>query len=475
MDHNGRLNCQVRLRDQGGSPVGCGFICDDRHVMTCTHVVASCLNGPVDRGIVECAFPGEKYHRAKLRVIKSVPTNADARDQQANLLRDIAVLELEPGSTFPANFQSVSSILASLDQHMEFRGTGIMTGFLEGIQIGGKTGEYGETSRVFVAGYHPDQMTQPGCSGAAVFHGHQGLLGMVTEVQQDATGLIVPIEVLRKFWPIRGATESALAGPTAEAAITRTAEPLNKRMLRTFSDFDRVDQSADFRNAFDRNWNQNRSAMLCAISGLKEDVPLHCRDKFKNSDLKEFLRRNNIAASKIDALEISWPHDRRRFDVKDALARMKGVLAVHLRAPETTPRQIRETLNTDLRQLIFFSKLDQRTFGKDHLELLHNWAAYFCEIDDEPIDRPLIHFLIIQLNPTGFRPGSLAPNALLARFYRDLIARTNRKMPAGSEIESTQLLNYFDIDFLDNWIATNAETVGLDEQLAEEVRESARA
>lgn len=366
---------------------------------------------------------------------------------------------------------------------MEFFGTGIMKGYLDGIQIAGQTGEPVESNRVFVAGFHPDQSVQPGCSGAAIFHGHEGLLGLVAEVQQTAMALIIPIEILRKVLSIRGANPASSTPSGGEAIAGKTAEPLNKRMLRAFSDFDRHDQSADFRDAFDRKWNQNRSVMLCAIAGLDDDVPSHCRDKFRHYDLKDFLRRNNIAASKIDALEISWPLHERKFDVERVLKRMKGVLAGHLHASGTEPGQIREALNTDLRQLIFYSQLDQRTFysrpnqrtlGKNQLDLLQKWAAYFNAIDDEPIDRPLIHFLIIKLDPDDFQATSQEPNALLTAFYRDLIARTNRKMPPDSEIENTSLLNYFDIDFIDNWIGMNSEIVGLDEQLADDVREAAR-
>lgn len=470
MDYKRRLDCQVRLLDHRGSPKGCGFICGDRQVMTCTHVVDSCLRN-ASSPIITAMFPGSPGHRARLTVLKSYPPIAASAGEDG-LARDIAVLELEKDSTFPAEFSVASSSLSVLEEHAEFRGTGIAEGYLAGVQFAGETGEYVDHSRVFVASWEEDQAVQPGCSGAALFHRHEGVIGMVAEVQQVKTGLIIPIQILRRVWPVSGnATAHIATIPTAPAAAS---EPLNKRLLREFSRFDRAVQTSEFRGFFDDRWTENKAALICAIAGIEADLPRHCRDKFRNHDLKDFFRRNDINASKVDALEITWPRDEKRFEPESMFARMRGELAVHLNASGNRPDQIRQALNTDLRPLIFYSQIDERNFGRSHLALLQKWAAYFSEIDDETIDRPLVHFLIVRLEAGDFRPSNEQPTALLTRSYRELVTGANRELPADAEIRATSLLGYFDIDFLDNWLEMNADIVGIDQDRLEELRDDAR-
>lgn len=467
-----RLLSQVRMSDGNFSPVGCGFIFSPTEVMTCTHVVTSCLGRPASAGaVVMAAFPVAEGHLARLRVREAYPTRLPSPSGDADLLLDIAILELEEGSTFPASHSIATSRLHAVEPDQKFSGTGIKKGFLKGIQIKGVTGDYAELSRVFVAAWEDDQAVKPGCSGAAVFHPTDGLLGMVAEVQQERSGLIIPIEALRKAAPIGDGSGGEIGRRPAQ---TLAAEPLNKLFLKEINRFDRDPQAAQFRRYFNESWTAHKSALICAIAGIEEDVPKRCRDRFRNYDLRDFFEKNNISAHKIDALEISWPQTEKRFDVDQAFATMRGELALHLNALEDDPASIRQKFNEDLRPLIFYSQLDQRTFGRRHVALLRKWKTYFCEIDDESIDRPLIHFLIVRLDSRDFRPGSDEPNAILNRFYKSMIASAQEEDGTGAPIYAASILNYFDLDFVENWIDRYGSDAGLDDDRVAEVKDDAR-
>jgi hypothetical protein len=196
---------RVRVLGPRG-PVGAGFLVDQRHVLTCAHVVANALDvpddGPRPVGTVQVDFapagPSPPIP-AHVREEGWTPVGADDRG-------DVAVLELQgdlPGSVGPA----------PLRQPARLRGRAVSTfGYPRGI-------EHGEWAHATVSGFAgpSDEWVQldgttvtgrrieRGFSGAAVYdQTARGVVGMVVAEDKQAEVKIawmIPVEVLARAWP----------------------------------------------------------------------------------------------------------------------------------------------------------------------------------------------------------------------------------------------------------------------------------
>ena len=209
-----RVHCRVVLLDRNNRPVGCGFICGPRHVMTCTHVVCTALGNPPGEAWVgktlAVSFAADRTTLADMKVIASHPV-------AEGLLADISLLELCEGNAFPASFTIAGSILRSITGRLQIAGVGINV-LDEEVQIEGPTGQYAGLNRVFVRAVDNshDVSFQPGCSGTAVFDDNYGLVGMAAQRQADVTGFIIPIQILRQVWRLAETTAN-LPDPITKA------------------------------------------------------------------------------------------------------------------------------------------------------------------------------------------------------------------------------------------------------------------
>ncbi|UVO51131.1 hypothetical protein M0208_11585 [Sphingomonas sp. SUN019] len=473
-----RLNCQVRLADAGGSLHGCGVICGPRHVLTCTHVVEDCLGSIGVGAAIDARFSGFADARATMTVSEYYPVEPTADGTaEARLRRDICVLELAPGSTFPVGFVIASAYRGDLAEDLDFSGLGL--GAFEeeagafvvrNVDLKGRTGNYSEPNRMFVSGREDDQLIRPGCSGTAAFAGSQGLIGLIVEEQGAKSGFIIPIEILRRVWNFDDGAIAADPAKAAPAAIAPIAEPLNQRMLAEFDFFDREQQVVQFSRYFDVNWKQARRGFVCAIAGLDDDLPPQCRDRIRNH-LKPFFEKQGFKAAKIFAYEIGWPTEE-RFDVAQRFDEMIGRLQLHVGADEADDDALRTGLNERLAPAVFYSTVDQRYWGKRHVLLLQQWSDMLARISAAALEKPLIHFLIIRLDKTQLQAGTAEPDARLERFYRDLDAEVNRKA-AIRRIERTDRLRDFERDFVENWVEQVGAKLGLEEAAVAAVQRNA--
>lgn len=464
-----RLNCQVRLADADGGLHGCGVISGPRHVLTCTHVVEDCLGSISVGAMIDVRFSGFGDARATMTVGEFYPVAPDAdAAAEARLRRDICVLELAPGSTFPVGFVTASAYRGDLSEDLDFSGLGL--GAFEeeaglvvvrNVDLKGRTGSYSEPNRMFVSGREDDQLIRPGCSGTAAFAGAQGLIGLIVEEQGAKSGFIIPIEILRRVWNFDDGAIAADPTAPASTAPVSIAEPLNQRFLAEFDFFDREQQVVQFSRFFDINWKQARRGFVCAIAGLDDDLPPQCRDRIRNH-LKPFFEKQGFKATKIFAYEIGWPTEE-RFDVAQRLDEMIGKLQLHVGADEADVDALRTGLNERLAPAVFYSIVDQRYWGKRHVLLLQSWSDMLARISATALEKPLIHFLIVRLDKMQVQVAAPEPDARLERFYRDLDADVNRKAVVR-RIERTDRLRHFERDFVENWVEQVGAKLGLEER-----------
>jgi hypothetical protein len=200
-----RLHASVRIWGQD-APVGAGFVVGDRHVMTCAHVVADSagdrarLRGrkepPLDLLIrMDAPFaPGKFFTGRVIAECWRPETGVESSE-----LDDVAVIEIVEGE-LPASAVKVHKTRAVRDGDM-IVGLGVAANLPQGVAINGRFQE-NISNRFLISGATVDAAVRPGCSGAAAWNlDRGGIAGMIAEMQQSATGRVIPIDFLEQVWP----------------------------------------------------------------------------------------------------------------------------------------------------------------------------------------------------------------------------------------------------------------------------------
>ncbi|MCP1469023.1 hypothetical protein J3E64_000694 [Sphingobium sp. OAS761] len=479
MNSEQRLACQVRLGDAEGNLLGCGFICGQRHVLGCTHVVAACVGGPLKKGdVVSARFPMAPFHRAQLVVRDFHPSDGtEAMGPAIHRLRDLCLLELAPGFSFPVDFVAATPMRGTLADDMPVYALGMghlrdeegrWSGDVGGVGLRGALGDYDDLSRRRVHFRDEEIAVRRGCSGTGAF-GPGGLIGMVVEKQEARTAFIVPLAVLGDMWSFDLEAPTAVqsgAAPPGPAAV-----PVNRAWLNAFEEFDRSDQVAHFRTAFKARWQDASGAFMCAIAGLDADLPLSCRERLRLT-LRPFLEKQGFSFRKFLAEEISWPV-RERFDVAGEFDRMRNVIAYHVGSDEAGAAAIRQGLNDRHQPSAFFSMIDQRHWGRRHAQLLRQWGDLLRELSSERLEKPCIHFIIFRLDAGQVDPAAPEPMHRLRRFYAGALADVNDRGVPG-RLAGTELLNDFMFDNVETWVERVGAEMDLDEDRIDDIKAQAR-
>lgn len=190
-------------------PVGVGFVVDERHIMTCAHVVADALGDrarakgkcPSEDELIEVDFLAIPAGRNRTRVGTTVrswkPIGAESP-------ADIALLRLANNGIIPPNARPVEAC-NRLYYEDTFRAFGVARNMPDGrIVFGMYTGKLAD-GRLQVNANTEDAAVRPGCSGAAAWNVRRGgIMGMVVQQQdQHAARLISVADLLMVFPELR--------------------------------------------------------------------------------------------------------------------------------------------------------------------------------------------------------------------------------------------------------------------------------
>jgi energy-coupling factor transporter ATP-binding protein EcfA2 len=196
---------RARLLDSEGRTAGSGFLVDDRHVLTCAHVVARQLgiNGAdprIPNGIVGLDFPAvpsAEPMQARVSANGWFPPNSNGGD-------DIAVLELTAQAPLSAIRAPLRTLQGGFGHH--FRCFGFPEGLPHGLwiegTISGRAGPQSEWVQLQVAGSVP-----AGFSGSAIYDDTvEAVVGMLVAVTSAATttaptAWMLPVDALIRAWP----------------------------------------------------------------------------------------------------------------------------------------------------------------------------------------------------------------------------------------------------------------------------------
>ncbi|MET8045726.1 serine protease [Micromonospora sp. NPDC005215] len=342
----------VRVRAQHGEVLGAGMALDDRHVLTCAHVVGAAGETDLPSAGAEPTWtvlvdlvgqPGSRTVPARVVPGCWWPPTSDGRD-------DIALLELaEPAPRGP--FAPLRRMRGTWDRRV------IMYGFPETLEHGvyvearltGRSGAGRERVQMLSATTGPQ--VSPGFSGSAVVDAQTGhVVGMVVSTYRDggrnqdvAGGLdagsglswMIPVETILGRLP---RLRAQVPGESAVDPSFRSAEdtPANQRVLRQLAGF------------FGRLSSDN--VLVIVIDHSDSDVAAAVRQAavLSSRELRPSIDPETIPdAPPIGSIDLAVDAtDRSTKDVSRRIADWAGEASAasaapgHDRAADTTPRSI---------------------------------------------------------------------------------------------------------------------------------------
>jgi hypothetical protein len=198
-----------------------------------------------------------------------------------------------------------------------------------------------------------------------------------------------------------------------------------------------------------------RGAVVCTIAGLRDDMPVLCRDRCLQVKLRERLESVQIGKLPIPR-KIWWP-DQRGIKLESSLANLTQQVKSAMRATNATPVEIRRAFNNGPAPWVFFSPIERETFDTAHRDLLFAWVKFWREVGMEPLNKPLVVFLLMHLD------GSSPPDFSLERFFLDDLSS---EPPDGAA--ALDLLSDFSRDDVGDWLRIKASELGVSDEDVEE-------
>lgn len=308
------IGYQVWLGSQIAGFCGCGIIVDNRHVVSCNHVVRQCLSldglygsRPDDlvgkrvmvrcgTGLVEC------------EVVRNVPL--PERDFGEQPFDDLALLRRVDDSAFPANSAALLAAAELEDSLLRARqAMFVATG------LGVSAGTHGLPAQFisdpvegrllvraqFKHWYHTSEdlghlMSEKGCSGAAAVSVAvpDTVLGLIQGGLQLQNGLVIPAAIVGSFAEANGVRPRWLARqPDAEErpsplrAVRRKAAALSLSP-ELLAECDRTPQKQIFQSASITFLEASAKCLFLALSGSQRDLPDLSNRKFSADSIRAY-------------------------------------------------------------------------------------------------------------------------------------------------------------------------------------------
>jgi hypothetical protein len=391
-----------------------GFLVDQRHVMTCAHVIGQALGddktdarargiAPATTETVRLDFivrPVTKREDTyEAEVVAAAWRPKGGRDEPA----DVAVLRILGDAPLPPKSLPVWTYTESCVGD-GFRAFGITRVLPDGTNTQGKIIGDVSADRIEVFADDAEVAITNGFSGTAVWNGEGlGVVGMVVEAVGAKKGLFIPITSLDSVWP--GLVKQQ--DRTSTASVSAPARPLGLRLADDLHTFDRQRQTTAFEKAIEDFWGKKRSPVICAIEGIADDLPMLFRDRCTKLTLRNLLGDNDPQLLKID-----WSNPAAWGGVPEALAILKHQVKSELKAIDASPAEIRTRYNKDAIPWAFFSFLKEAELTLLHKNLLREWIAFWREVGDQALSTPLAVLLI-------FERESSPPSTFLDELFKE--------------------------------------------------------
>ncbi len=304
---------RVWLGSQEAGYCGCGIIVDDRHVVSCNHVVRQSLakdlyGDSVDdlkgrrlmvrcpTGLVEC------------EVVRNVPL--PSRDFGEQPFHDLALLRRTDGSSFAPGSAAILASSAVEEQLLrenraKFAGTGL--GSSAGSQqLAAQFMSVPFEGRLLVRAefkywYHTSEdlghlISEHGCSGGAAVSVAlpDTVLGLVQGGLKIQTGLVIPAAIVGSFLEASGIRPRWLTEipditerPTALRTLRKKPAALALRP-ELLAECDRTPQKQIFQSASVTFLQANGKCLFLAISGGQQDLPDLSNRKFSGDSVRAY-------------------------------------------------------------------------------------------------------------------------------------------------------------------------------------------
>lgn len=222
----------------------------------------------------------------------------------------------------------------------------------------------------------------PGCSGAPIFEtggkGKRRFLGMVSDAfsaddsSQGKTAYAIMPKHLAEHVPSNLRSKMGAAAITMPALFSQT--------------FDRKEQTQKLKRRLDAKGTDG--SLICLLAGIKDDDPLHCRDRLIKDCLETFLSRSEFSTKDLNSTYLVWSRAP-EFDVSEAFEKVVLDADLANEQPASRPR-------------VFHSLLNHRMLDSpSHLELLQKIFAFISQQSNKASRQgqaaPIVYFLILQL------------------------------------------------------------------------------
>jgi DNA-binding PadR family transcriptional regulator len=202
----------IRIFHRNGTVVGAGFLVNEKHCITCAHVVRQALNylegNDILQELIDLDFPQVNLEREKKREPKITlkakvviwrPYRSDLIGE-AKVGEDIAVLKIE--GELPSEIKPIELIIAEKPWDHSFRIHGFPEGHDCGIWTEGKLKE--SQGNGWIQMRPEERSIEQGFSGAPVWDEQQkGVIGMAVASEDKSVGVMsafaIPTEILVNF------------------------------------------------------------------------------------------------------------------------------------------------------------------------------------------------------------------------------------------------------------------------------------
>lgn len=433
---------------RGDQPVGVGFVLDSTHVMTCAHVVADALRPrvsetqdatPVDELTIDFpALQPRNGMRVERKAVVEIwrPMIQGVRD-------DVAILKLT--APIPPQIIPVQACTGWREQDA-FRGYGVTKENPEGKIVLGEIVGRLNVNRFQVSSGTQDAAIVPGCSGGAAWNVTRGgVAGMVVQRKLALSAEVIPIELLCGIVsiPLVAEPDVSAARPAAPAG------PAGLALRRRLEEFDREPQFADLGLVLDEIWVQRRRAVTCAVGCCDDDRPDVLQRRFLTESLRSYFEAASVSGARLRAEQLAWP----KLGNLNVVRELQG-LKVQLRrfipgVADMSAAGFRQAYDLSLQPLVFFSKIEGKTFDESHAALLREWLAFWQDFADGDLRKPLIVFIRFHFD------ASSGAQAMRAEF------EAARLVTEGNGVRALAELSAFEEGDIVAWLGDEMDALDL--------------